>query len=182
MKKLVVPNIIKLIQISTKALIETSENCQTCNGDVFCPQKANLECRDEGRNGDSIEEQQQQHHEDEEEVVVPDHDDSKLENFYDKTKSFFDNISCEALERSRGNLSKPDWKAEKKLNRETFGAAGNFNGGRGRGYYYNRGGGYYGGRGGYRGRGGNGGNGYYRGGGGYGGGYGGGGGGKVQFL
>ena len=113
----------------------------------FCSkfEKANLECRDEGRNGDSIEEQQQQHHEDEEEVVVPDHDDSKLENFYDKTKSFFDNISCEALERSRGGLSKPDWKAEKKLNRETFGASGNFNGGRGRGYYYNRGGGYYGG-------------------------------------
>ena len=43
---------------------------------------------------------------------------------YDKTKSFFDNISCEAMERSKGRPNRPDWKAEKQLNRETFGATG----------------------------------------------------------
>lgn len=76
--------------------------------------------------------------------------------YYDKTKSFFDKISCEAVERSQGKVNKPDWKAEKKLNRETFGVAGNVGGGRnfrggpggfirgrGGGYRgYNRGGGY----------------------------------------
>jgi len=73
---------------------------------------------------------------------------------YDKAKSFFDNISCEAVERSKGQRNnRPDWKAEKKLNRETFGTTGfnrrNYNnqgyhrggGGRG-GYGNNRGGGY----------------------------------------
>ena len=59
-------------------------------------------------------------------------------------------------------MNRPDWKAEKKLNRETFGATGNFGGGRNRGYY-GRGGGQRGS--GYRGRGGYGGGaGYYRGG------------------
>ena len=65
------------------------------------------------------------------------------EIYYDKKKSFFDNISCEALEREKGNMVRNDWKAEKKLNKETFGVAGNRNfgyrGGRG-GYYNNRGG------------------------------------------
>jgi protein LSM14 len=130
----------------------------------FCSkfEKANLE----GRNGEPDEE----HHPEVEEgdVAAEPDGDKPVEQYYDKRKSFFDNISCESLERSKGNMSKPDWKAEKKLNRETFGAAGNFGGGRGRGGYYNRGGGYYGGRGGYnRGRGGGGsGNGYYGGGGG----------------
>jgi len=88
---------------------------------------------------------------------------------YDKTKSFFDNISCEAMERSKGRPNRPDWKAEKQLNRETFGATGfnrrNYNQGyRGRGsnYYggyrnYNNQGGYNnqrGGGGGYNNRGG----------------------------
>ena len=140
---------------------------------MFAPlQKANLEAR----NGEPDEE----HHPEVEEgdVVNEPEGDKPVEQYYDKRKSFFDNISCESLERSKGNLSKPDWKAEKKLNRETFGAAGNFGGGRGRGGYYHRGGGYYGGRGGYnRGRGGGGGsgNGYYGGGGGSRGSYGGGG-------
>ena len=55
-------------------------------------------------------------------------------------------------------MQKPDWRAEKKLNKETFGVAGNVGGYRGRGGYgYGRGRGYggygggYGGRGGYRG-------------------------------
>jgi len=81
---------------------------------------------------------------------------------YDKTKSFFDNISCEAMERSKGRPNRPDWKAEKQLNRETFGATGfnrrNYNQGyRGRGggnYYggyrnYSQGGGYGQNQGGY---------------------------------
>ena len=86
--------------------------------------------------------------------------------YYDKTKSFFDTISCEAVERSKGKVNKPDWKAEKKLNRETFGVTGNagrrnfyqgpggnFRGRGGFGGYYNRGG-YGGGGGGYYNRGG----------------------------
>ena len=97
--------------------------------------------------------------------------DEDEEIYYDKQKSFFDNISCEALERSKGNMVRNDWKAEKKLNKETFGVAGNrrygYGGGRG-GFYHNRGG-----RGGYnQGRGG---------GGGYGGGRGGYGGGGDRF-
>ena len=43
------------------------------------------------------------------------------EDFYDKTKSFFDKISCEAIERTKGNQKKFDWKQERKLNAETFG-------------------------------------------------------------
>lgn len=58
--------------------------------------------------------------------------------FYDKTKSFFDTISCEASERSKGKSTKPDWKAEKKLNKETFGetvvAQGRHRGYNNRGY------------------------------------------------
>ena len=92
--------------------------------------------------------------------------------YYDKAKSFFDTISCEAVERSKGKVTKPDWKAEKKLNRETFGVAGNVGrrnyfpsdrgNMRGRGGFsggynnyrggYGQGGGYY--RGGYGGQGG----------------------------
>ncbi|XP_077273068.1 LSM14 family protein trailer hitch isoform X1 [Temnothorax americanus] len=88
---------------------------------------------------------------------------------YDKSKSFFDNISCEAVERSKGRFQRTDWRTERKLNSETFGVASTRRGGfRGRGYYnrgmggmYRGGGGGGGGnnagfRGGYRGsRGGN---------------------------
>jgi len=79
------------------------------------------------------------------------------EIYYDKQKSFFDNISCEALERSKGKMIRNDWRAEKKLNKETFGVAGNrrynYGGGRGGygGYRGGRGQGYGGGGGGYRG-------------------------------
>lgn len=41
---------------------------------------------------------------------------------YDKTKSFFDNISCEAVERSKGKTQRTDWRQERKLNTETFGS------------------------------------------------------------
>ncbi|XP_076246567.1 LSM14 family protein trailer hitch isoform X2 [Calliopsis andreniformis] len=86
---------------------------------------------------------------------------------YDKSKSFFDNISCEAVERSKGRFQRTDWRTERKLNSETFGVASTRRGGfRARGYYNRgmggmyRGGGGTGGsgfRGGYRGgsRGGN---------------------------
>ncbi|XP_069113012.1 LOW QUALITY PROTEIN: protein LSM14 homolog B-like [Argopecten irradians] len=67
--------------------------------------------------------------------------------FYDKAKSFFDNISCEATERAKGS-TRTSWREERKLNVETFGVSDfprrNFRGGRG---YGNRG--YRGGRGGY---------------------------------
>lgn len=56
--------------------------------------------------------------------------------FYDKAKSFFDNISCEAVERSKGRSQRTDWRVERKLNSETFGVASARRGAyRGRGYY-----------------------------------------------
>lgn len=56
--------------------------------------------------------------------------------FYDRTKSFFDNISCEASERSQGKVNKPDWRKERQLNAETFGISANYRRGgyRGRSY------------------------------------------------
>ncbi|CAB3376166.1 Hypothetical predicted protein [Cloeon dipterum] len=81
--------------------------------------------------------------------------------FYDKEVSFFDNISCEAIERSKGASQRTDWRQERKLNSETFGVSSarrGYRGGRGgyyrggsgyRGNYNNRGGGYRGHRGGY---------------------------------
>jgi protein LSM14 len=51
------------------------------------------------------------------------------ENCYDKTKSFFDNISCEAVERSKGKTQRTDWRQERKLNSETFGVSSTRRGG-----------------------------------------------------
>ncbi|XP_060802668.1 protein LSM14 homolog B isoform X6 [Amyelois transitella] len=42
---------------------------------------------------------------------------------YDRKKSFFDSISCEAVERSKGRSQRTDWRTERKLNAETFGVA-----------------------------------------------------------
>lgn len=71
--------------------------------------------------------------------------------YYDKAKSFFDNISCEAVERSKGRSQRTDWRAERKLNSETFGVSSTRRSGyRGRGGYYNRGGYRPAYRGGYR--------------------------------
>ncbi|KAL4234341.1 Protein LSM14 A [Mactra antiquata] len=95
-------------------------------------------------------------------------DEEDDECFYDKSKSFFDNISCEATDRAKGKQSRPSWKEERKLNVETFGTSDPRRGFRGRGGYrgnrgynnYNgyrgrgRGGGGGSGGGGYRGRGG----------------------------
>ncbi|XP_068248207.1 protein LSM14 homolog car-1 isoform X3 [Palaemon carinicauda] len=63
--------------------------------------------------------------------------------FYDKSKSFFDSISCEAIERSKGKSQRPDWRLERKINVETFGVSSAR-----RGYFPRGRGGYY--RGGYR--------------------------------
>lgn len=62
---------------------------------------------------------------------------------YDKSKSFFDSISCESIERSQGNSQRPDWRHERKINVETFGVSSARRGyyPRGRGGYYR--GGYY---------------------------------------
>lgn len=89
------------------------------------------------------------------EVVVEDHEDEEVEEeeesgevFYDKAKSFFDNISCEATEREKGHRERPNWREERKTNTETFGAAAAMRrGGRGRGGFRGRGGGFRGGRG-----------------------------------
>ncbi|ODM92996.1 Protein LSM14 A [Orchesella cincta] len=56
--------------------------------------------------------------EDGEEEVGNKENDTKT--FYQKD-NFFDSISCEALERKAGKREKPDWRAERKLNAETFG-------------------------------------------------------------
>nr|CAD7427493.1 unnamed protein product [Timema monikensis] len=68
------------------------------------------------------------------------HEEEPQAIYYDKSKSFFDNISCEAVERSKGRSQRTDWRTERKLNSETFGVASARRGGyRGRGYYGNRG-------------------------------------------
>lgn len=70
------------------------------------------------------------------------------DNYYDSSKSFFDSISCEAVDRDRNRRAHPSWQQERKVNLETFGVTGGpRQGGRGRG----RGrGGFRGGRGGNR--------------------------------
>lgn len=89
---------------------------------------------------------------------------------YDKTKSFFDNISCEAQTDRKGK-PRVDWRQERKLNSETFGVSSTRRGGmggyRGRGgHNYNQPGGYFhrgnGHQGGYRNNNNNGGQGGYR--------------------
>lgn len=59
----------------------------------------------------------------------------KKENvkYYDRNTSFFDNISCDALERESGTRRRTD---DRKLNMETFGVSFSHRGrGRGRGRY-----------------------------------------------
>ncbi|CAB3407670.1 unnamed protein product [Caenorhabditis bovis] len=93
----------------------------------------------------------------EDEVKKEEAEPEEKEVFYDKKSSFFDNISCEALEKAEGKNGRPDWKKERETNQETFGhnAVRSLNyrrgyGGRGRGgnrgyggyNNYNRGGNY----------------------------------------
>ncbi|CAD6184433.1 unnamed protein product [Caenorhabditis auriculariae] len=94
----------------------------------------------------------------EEKQEVEENDEDK-QHFYDKKTSFFDNISCEALEKAEGKTGRPDWRKERETNQETFGhsAVRSLNyrrgfgqrgrgGNRGYGGYnnYNRGGSYNG--------------------------------------
>ncbi|XP_030750438.1 protein LSM14 homolog B isoform X3 [Sitophilus oryzae] len=72
--------------------------------------------------------------------------DEDHEVYYDKSKSFFDKISCEAVERAKGKMQRTDWRKERKLNSETFGVAATR-----RGSYRGRGGFRGGYRGGFRG-------------------------------
>jgi len=72
-------------------------------------------------------------------------DDEDGEIYYDKAKSFFDNISCEASDRAKGVSSRTNWKEERKLNYETFGTRTTAIYSRGRGVGFSRGRGYGGG-------------------------------------
>ncbi|CAG5132757.1 unnamed protein product, partial [Candidula unifasciata] len=145
------------LKFDTEFDFETS-NAQFAKDAVELELK-NLSLNDKSVNGDRGEEE-------------PDVEDDELGEvdedepvFYDKTKSFFDNISCEGTERSKGQ--RHSWKEERKLNSETFGVSQNFRRNyRGRGNW--RGGNMHGGRQGGRGRGGGGGRGGYRDGDGYG--------------
>ncbi|XP_007251915.2 LSM14A mRNA processing body assembly factor b isoform X1 [Astyanax mexicanus] len=70
--------------------------------------------------------------------------------YYDKSKSFFDNISCDDTRKERGGVGRErrqTWAEERRMNSETFGIPMRYN--RGRGGYRGRGGGmgFRGGRG-----------------------------------
>lgn len=94
-------------------------------GDEVKPDQLNSETTD--KKDDSGNETGAGDHEQEEEEII----------CYDKTKSFFDTISCEAIERAKGKQQRTDWRQERKLNTETFGVGSTRRGG------YNRRGGYY---------------------------------------
>jgi len=65
------------------------------------------------------------------------HEEEEITVGYDKTKSFFDNISCEAAQ-DRSKNKKNDWRQERKLNSETFGVSSTRRGSyRGRQSFYN---------------------------------------------
>ncbi|XP_059140685.1 protein LSM14 homolog B-like isoform X2 [Physella acuta] len=145
------------LKFDTDFDFETS-NAQFAKDDIEKELK-NLSLSDKSVNGDKGEEEpeiEDDEGEEEEEEPV----------YYDQKKSFFDNISCEATERNKGQ--RHSWREERKLNSETFGISENFRrnyrgrhnwrggnmrggwrGGRGRGgggsSYSNRDGGYYGG-------------------------------------
>uniref|UniRef100_A0A158R4G3 LSM14 domain-containing protein n=1 Tax=Syphacia muris TaxID=451379 RepID=A0A158R4G3_9BILA len=56
-----------------------------------------------------------------EEAGVVDEQNSEETSFYDKSRSFFDRISCESLEKQEGKQAKLDWRKERETNQETFG-------------------------------------------------------------
>ncbi|KAL8608349.1 hypothetical protein ACOMHN_002582 [Nucella lapillus] len=83
-----------------------------------------------------------------EEVEEAEEEEEDAPVFYDKAKSFFDNISCDATAKMQGRTNRITWKEERKLNSETFGVSEARRGWRGRGRSR---GGYGGwGRGGYQ--------------------------------
>jgi len=61
----------------------------------------------------------------EESNSTDENDDEKdlAETCYDKKSSFFDTISCEALEKAEGRTNRPDWRKERQTNNETFGSS-----------------------------------------------------------
>ncbi|BFZ19292.1 hypothetical protein BsWGS_22330 [Bradybaena similaris] len=139
------------LKFDTEFDFETS-NAQFAKDAVELELK-NLSLTDKSVNGDRGDEDPEVDDDEGGEVVEDD------PVYYDKTKSFFDNISCEGTERSKGQ--RHSWKEERKLNSETFGVSQNFRRNyRGRGNW--RGGNMYGGRPGGRGRGGGAGRGGYR--------------------
>ena len=108
------------------------------------------------------------------ELPISEAEQRQQQDFYNKNSSFFDNISCDTLEKESGKNVRPDWKRERRTNQETFGPAAvrslfiQYRGGmRGGGSNYQSGGGghvgggYTSGGGGYQGQGGGGGGGYY---------------------
>lgn len=114
---------------------EFQSKLKIVNGDEKKPQPSNEEEKEEVEGEEA--------HEEPGEVI-----DEEDPTFYAPEKSFFDSISCEALD--RGSRQRTNWKEERKQNLETFGFLYSRGRGRGRGY---RGGGYRGGgyRGNYRG-------------------------------
>lgn len=99
-------------------------------------------------NGSEEKGEVEEHHVDTTNEADAEVEDKELEPvYYDKAKSFFDNISCEATEREKGINNRPNWREERKMNSETFGISSTS--------AYRRGG--YNRRGGFRGRGGGGG-------------------------
>lgn len=54
------------------------------------------------------------------ETGAGEHENEEENICYDKTKSFFDSISCEAAQ-DRSKNKKNDWRQERKINTETFG-------------------------------------------------------------
>ncbi|KAL5291576.1 LSM14A family protein [Megaselia abdita] len=71
------------------------------------------------------------------ETGAGEHENEEENICYDKTKSFFDSISCEAAQ-DRSKNKKNDWRQERKINTETFGIPAKRTGYRGRGNFYNR--------------------------------------------
>lgn len=99
--------------------------------------KVKLEDTNEKKEGEPAQPIQPVENNDEKSAKEGDEKNEDEDTFYDKTKSFFDKISCEALERSKGKVSRIDWRQERKMNAETFGlTANNFR----RGGYRGRGG------------------------------------------
>lgn len=99
-------------------------------GDDAKPEQLNTEQLDKQKDDSGNETGAGEHEQEEDDLVC-----------YDKAKSFFDNISCEAIERAKGKQQRTDWRQERKLNTETFGVGSTRRGGYNhrRGGYYNRG-------------------------------------------
>lgn len=95
-------------------------------GDEAKPEQVSTEQMDKQKDDSGNETGAGDHEQEEDDLVC-----------YDKAKSFFDNISCEAIERAKGKQQRTDWRQERKLNTETFGVGSTRRGG------YNRRGGYY---------------------------------------